>query len=371
MCSLCENGAMTGHRIPLADASMTERLTGLNLRPPFVTVVVTLFNYERYVGECLRSIAAQTYRNFKCIVVDDCSTDQSAAIVGRMIDAKELDERFALIRHDVNRGQMAGFKTGFDHSEGEFLVYVDADDLLLPDFLAGHLDTHLSEPPVAFTSSNQYQIDENGVVVAGQHSDLAARGRYRLVGAQYLFANIWLWATTSSMMFRRTTLALVFPDDSTPFRICADNYLCHFANTIGGSILIPERYGCYRRHGANLFSRNRIVGGQHPTGDVRRHPSHESVRAGILGRLLEQAERFIALLGGWNYLRVVARIATFPESLGLVLGGTWANRIPLPWILAPAFLLRSLLNHLRWKMRFIFNIKLDMTALPRRRQLFG
>jgi glycosyltransferase involved in cell wall biosynthesis len=66
---------------------------------------------------------------------------------------------------------MAGFRTGFENSQGEFLVYVDADDLLLPDFLVAHLTAHLGAMlPVAFTSSDQYQINEVGEVIAGQHA---------------------------------------------------------------------------------------------------------------------------------------------------------------------------------------------------------
>lgn len=356
---------MTGNQLRLADGRMADLFQGLNLRPPFVTVVVTLFNYERYVAECLRSIARQTYRNFKCIIVDDCSTDQSAAVVRRLIDEKELDDRFALICHDANKGQMAGFKTGYENSQGEFLVYVDADDLLLPDFLAGHLETHLRELPAAFTSSDQYQIDEHGVVVAGQHTDLQARGRYRYVGPLYLFENTWVWATTSSMMFRRTTLQLILPEDTEPFRICADNYLCQFANMVGGSVLIPERYGCYRRHGANVFSKNRIIGGRQPTGDNRRHPPHETVRKAILEQMVKGSDQFVSLLGAWPYLKILARIGMFGELFGMVAGGAWARRIRLPRIYVLPFLLRSLLNRVRWAARWIVNIHPDIVAMPR------
>jgi glycosyltransferase involved in cell wall biosynthesis len=337
----------------------------LGLRPPFVTVVVTLFNYERYVPDCLLSIARQTYRDFKCIVVDDCSTDRSAAIVRQLIDDKRLDERFSLICHDANKGQMAAFKTGFENSQGEFIVYVDADDMLLPEFLAAHVRTHLMELPVAFTSSNQFQVDEHGVVIAGQHSDLQAKGRYRLVGPLYLFENVWVWATTSSMMFRRTALQMILPEVVEPFRICADNYLCHFANMIGGSVLVPERLGCYRRHGSNAFSKNRIVGGPHPTGDIRGHPPHEAVRKAILFRLLKFAEQFYGLLGSWPYLRVLARVVTVPEAIAIVVGGSWAGKIRLPWVYAPPFLLRNLLNRMRWRLRWIFPIRLEIVPLPR------
>ena len=342
---------VAGDRVPALDARVSERVTRLGGRPPFVTVVVTVFNYERYVVDCLRSIAGQTYRHFKCIIVDDCSVDGSALAIERFIAEQSLAERFTLVRHSVNQGQMAGFKTGLEHAEGEFLVYVDADDLLLPDFLLGHLEVHLDEMPVAFTSSDQFQINEVGEVIAGRHADLQVRGRYRRVGAHYLYENSWLWATTSSMMFRRAALQLILPDVTEPFRVCADNYICHFSNLVGGSILIPERLGCYRRHGANSFSSNRIVGGQHPTGDMRRHPRHDAIRQATVEHLLDYADRFVAVLAGWWYLVLLSRVLSFGEALRLVVDGSWGRRVRLPAYFKLPFLARSLVNRLRWKAR--------------------
>lgn len=336
-----------------ADSHLATTLGSLGVGVPFVTVVVTVFNYERYVVDCLRSIAAQTYQDFNCIIVDDCSSDQSTAAVERFIEEQRLGERFCLIRHDINRGQMAGFKTGCEHAKGEFVVYVDADDVLLPDFLVKHLTVHLGEMPVAFTSSDQYQINEAGEVIAGRHSDLQARGRYRRVGPHYLYENSWLWATTSSMMFRRATLQLILPDVTEPFRVCADNYICHFGNLVGGSILIPERLGCYRRHGANSFSKNRIVGGQHPTGDMRTHPHHARIRQAIVDHLLNYSDRFITVLAGWWFLVLLARIVTFREALKLALGGAWKRKIAMPINYVLPFLVRSFVNRVRWKLRFI------------------
>jgi glycosyltransferase involved in cell wall biosynthesis len=343
---------LTDHQFLTSDSRVLGLLQRREVCVPFVTIVVTVFNYERYVADCLRSIAAQTYRNFKCVVVDDCSTDQSASVIERTIAEQQMGERFVLIRHEINSGQMAGFKTGCDNAEGEFVVYVDADDLLLPDFLVGHLAVHLGQLPVAFTSSDQYQINETGEIIAGLHSDLQARGSYRHVGSHYLYENSWMWATTSSMMFRRATLRLVLPDVTEPFRVCADNYICHFANLVGGSILIPERLGCYRRHGANSFSKNRIVGGQHPTGDMREHPHHESIRRAVVDHLTDYADRFIAVLAGWWFLVLLARVVTFREALCIVASGDWGCKIRMPRRYMLPFLARSLVNQVGWRLNF-------------------
>jgi glycosyltransferase involved in cell wall biosynthesis len=359
---------LTDHQLLTTDSRVLAMLQRREVRAPFVTVVVTVFNYERYVADCLQSIAAQTYRNFKCLVIDDCSSDRSVEVIEQFIAERQLGERFLLIRHETNQGQMAGFKTGCERAEGEFVVYVDADDLLLPDFLVGHLAVHLGEMPVAFTSSDQYQINEAGEVIAGRHSDLLARGRYRHVGPHYLYENSWLWATTSSMMFRRATLQMILPDVTEPFRVCADNYICHFGNLVGGSILIPERLGCYRRHGANSFSKNRIVGGQHPTGDMRTHPHHASIRQAMVDHLLNHSDRFISVLAGWWFLVLLARVVMFGEALRIAVDGTWSAKIRMPRHYVLPFLVRSLVNRVRWKLRFFLAFGPTIHPIAKRRR---
>jgi glycosyltransferase involved in cell wall biosynthesis len=332
--------------------ALVSRMRVLALNPPFVTVVVTVYNYASYVAECLRSIAGQTYRHFKCIVVDDCSTDQSVAVIEEFIARQDQDGRFTLLRHDLNRGQMAAFKTGIAHADGEFLVYVDADDLLLPEFLSGHLQVHLEGLPVAFTSADQYQINERGELIAGQHPDLLACGRLRSVQPHHVFGNVWVWATTSSMMFRRAVLELILPEVTEPFRRCADNYICHFANMIGGSLLVPQVLGCYRRHGVNYFSQNRIVGGRHPTGDMRAHPAHRDVRETIVGHLLGRSDDFIKLLGHWPYLRLLTRSMTFAEAVRLTLGRGEHHGLA-QGSRALLFLSCSFARRLRWALRLV------------------
>jgi len=342
-----------GEEAPPKPDPLVERLQELALKPPFVTVVVTVYNYQRYLRPCLESIATQTYPAFKCVVIDDCSSDGSAALVEQFIAERPDDHRFTLIKHAQNLGQMAGFKTGLAHADGEFLAYVDADDVLLPGFLSKHLEHHLTGMPVAFTSSDQYQINEHGEMIGGQHPDLLAQGKRRTVAPHHVFGNSWVWATTSSMMFRRAVLDLTLPDVIEPFRRCADNLVCHFSNLIGGSVLIPTVLGCYRRHGVNYFSQNRIVGGQHPTGDMRTHPAHPNVREVIVSHLLKNADRFIAVLGEWPYLRLLSRSMNFGEAIRFARNpGTHAKLFSRRSTIA--FLMTSFMQRLRWALRDIW-----------------
>lgn len=95
---------------------------------PLVSVVLPVFNGERYLGETLRSALSQTWSNLELLVVDDGSTDDSAAVVKQ---AAEHDDRVRLLEHDggVNRGVSRSRRLALDHSRGAFVAFLDADDL--------------------------------------------------------------------------------------------------------------------------------------------------------------------------------------------------------------------------------------------------
>ena len=290
------------------------RLRQVNTVTPKVSIIVTCYNYSNYICDCLQSVSAQEYPEIECVVVDDRSQDDSADKIRRFIENDKSKVVFKLVAHESTRGQYAAFRTGFDHSDGAFVSFLDADDLLLPDFVSEHVRVHLSCPPVAFTSSNQYQIDSKGQIIGGIHPDLCARDKYRMAGTVSLHRPFWIWATTSSMMFRRSVLDYVLSNADEAFRKCADNYVCHFCNMLAGSILIPGVFGCYRRHQQNVFSTNPLIGGRLPTGDMRNHPGHDLVMHHIRERLFERSQQFVALLGIEGLLHALVKV-TPPSDL--------------------------------------------------------
>lgn len=289
------------------------RLQNISVNLPFVSVVVTNYNYEQFLVLCLKSIQLQTYKHFECIIVDDCSIDNSLRITLDFIREESLENKFRIVRHETNLGQLAGFRTGLMHATGEFVVYVDADDMLLADFIEKHIQAHLSFIPVAFTSSNQYQVNERGNLIGGTHPDLRAHNEVVRVITMNLYSPPWVWATTSSIMFRKSILEIIMPTDTSGYLHCADNYLCHFANIIGGSMLLPENLGCYRRHGKNCFSNNSLVGLRTPTGDMRNHPSHNTLVAKIKNQILYHFNDFIKLQSEQGLLKTLSKILTPTE----------------------------------------------------------
>lgn len=290
-----------------------QRLDRAGIAKPLVSVIVTSFNYAPYVEDCLRSVARQGYPHWECIVVDDCSTDQSPALIREFAASPEAGGRFTLVAHEANGGQMEGFKTGLSRARGVFVVLLDADDVLLEDFLETHVKAHLGRKPVAMTSTNQYQIDGAGQVVSGEHLDHMSKGQFRYVRKTTFQRGFWIWATASSMMFRADTLRLILEDQPRSFRICADYYIAHFANLIGYSLLIPTIHGCYRRHGENNFGSNPVLGAINSVGCMSKHPPHAQFRQAIIDHMLANKARFKPILGRKDFVTMLFRVGTWAE----------------------------------------------------------
>jgi glycosyltransferase involved in cell wall biosynthesis len=132
----------------------------LNGRDAVVTVVVPLFNEERFIRDTIDSLKRQTVRNFKAIIVDDASTDRSAAIALKIMGA---DPRFMLVRHQRNSGLSASRNTGLRLAETPFVTFLDGDDFLLPDSLQIRLQAFndWNDPALAGTYSGMATAPEN------------------------------------------------------------------------------------------------------------------------------------------------------------------------------------------------------------------
>lgn len=94
-----------------------------------LSVIVPIYNSEKYLNECLQSIANQTYRDIEVILVDDGSTDESHSICEEFCSKYP---NFKLLTKE-NGGQMSAWILGVQHAKGEFLGFVDADDTIEPD----------------------------------------------------------------------------------------------------------------------------------------------------------------------------------------------------------------------------------------------
>lgn len=97
---------------------------------PLVSVIMPSFNAERFIAESIESVIAQTVRDWELIVVDDGSTDGTAAIVAAY---RQRDPRIRLITQPANRGPAAARNIGLDQAQGELIAFIDSDDVWFPE----------------------------------------------------------------------------------------------------------------------------------------------------------------------------------------------------------------------------------------------
>lgn len=113
-----------------------------------VSVVIPVYNVERYVDECLQSVLDQTYRHLEVIVVDDCGTDSSMDVVMHCLVRNQCRQNgedgvyasptgvvVRILHHDSNRGLSAARNTGIAAASGDYLCFIDSDDTITPDCL--------------------------------------------------------------------------------------------------------------------------------------------------------------------------------------------------------------------------------------------
>lgn len=107
-----------------------------NKDQPLVSIIVPVYNAERYLEECLDSILKQSYINFELIIVDDNSTDNSKYIAEQY---RKLDTRVKLVIKKINQGINPARATGFSHIKGDYVMFVDNDDIITESLIEDHL----------------------------------------------------------------------------------------------------------------------------------------------------------------------------------------------------------------------------------------
>lgn len=206
---------------------------------PRLSVVITNYNYGRLVGRAIGSVLAQPGPP-RLIVVDDCSTDDSRDVLEAYAD------RATIILQPQNRGHGGGFNAGFAEADGDLVMFLDADDFLLPGAVATILSNF--EPDVAIYHYRLRYADEEDRL-SGVFPPLEtplARGD---LSEQLRRTGRYAGTVTSGLVFSRAVLERVMPMDEEAFRQGADGYLSAVVPLYGPSRAFDEPVAAYRLHG--------------------------------------------------------------------------------------------------------------------------
>lgn len=111
---------------------------------PKVSVVVPIYNVEKYIERCVRSLFGQTFKDVEYIFVDDCTKDGSVAILERLL-GEYPSISATIIRKEKNEGLPQARKTGVENAKGEYILHVDSDDWVEPDMVEALYNKAISD----------------------------------------------------------------------------------------------------------------------------------------------------------------------------------------------------------------------------------
>ncbi len=129
----------------------------MNKKQSLVSIILPVYNAEKFVEETINSILNQTYSNIELIIVEDCSTDNSLNII-----KKFSDKRIKVFNFKENKGVAIARNYGVDKSEGEYLAFIDSDDIWKKDKLEKQMDFLQKNTQCNFVFSSYELINESG-----------------------------------------------------------------------------------------------------------------------------------------------------------------------------------------------------------------
>lgn len=124
---------------------------------PQVTVLMTVYNGERYLHASLQSVLNQTFKNFEFLIVNDCSTDNSLDLI-----KSYKDSRIFIHNNEVNLGQTKSLNVGLRLAKGKYIARMDADDMAFPSWLDKSVDYIRRHPEYAAVGSAAIVMNESG-----------------------------------------------------------------------------------------------------------------------------------------------------------------------------------------------------------------
>lgn len=133
---------------------------------PFFTVIIPLYNKEKYISEAIESILNQTFTDFEVLIVNDCSTDKSMEIASKFVS-----EKVQIIPHEKNSGLAATRNTGIKKAKSNYVTFLDADDLWKPNFLEKIYNLIQHFPEARIFGTNYEEIWDKTIKSPHNNSD--------------------------------------------------------------------------------------------------------------------------------------------------------------------------------------------------------
>jgi glycosyltransferase involved in cell wall biosynthesis len=243
----------------IVESDTIAELRPIELRPcstePLVSILVSNYNYARYIGDALQSALGQTYANIELIVCDDGSTDDSVQVIEQY---ERKDARLHFIRK-ANGGQGSGFNAAFAASRGEIIALLDSDDLFLPHKVERIVADFLAHPDSGFGVHRVIRMT----------ADLRRQGVWPMTdplpcgwyGTRLMKDGgiLPFMPPTSGLSLHRDVAKRLFPLPlQAPLVNCPDQLITRLAPLITNVTRENEALSEYRLHGENNYGPDRV-----------------------------------------------------------------------------------------------------------------
>ncbi len=234
-------------------------------RQPLVSIIIDNYNYREFLPLAISSALGQTYPKVEVVVVDDGSTDGSQSVV------QGYGDRVTAILK-ANGGQASAFNAGFARSSGEIVVFLDSDDILLPNAICLVVDAFRDDPRLAKVHFHMSVIDAEGRLTGASRPPAYATMLDGDLRRHYLTFPDDVWRLpTSGNAFAAAVLRRILPIDEAAYRGGADTYLTHVAPLYGRVRYLPCECAYYRIHGQNNYE---LDGTRLNLARIRRNVTH-------------------------------------------------------------------------------------------------
>lgn len=246
---------------------------------PLVSIIINNYNYERFLPEAIDSSLRQTYPNTQVIVVDDCSTDNSRDVIA------SYGERIISILHQENGKQAAALNSGFSASHGEIILFLDADDYLLPTAVERIVEAW--KPGFGKIHYRLQVVNTESQPLGYFIPSIGMKLAYGEVWRKLLQTSSYVSSPMSGNAYHRSTLIKVFPIPNE-YKTTADDYLMISSPFYGRIINIEAPLGCYRVHNSNQWALHSVSGSR-----FRRFVKHDLQNFALLQQRANELEQQI------------------------------------------------------------------------------
>ena len=129
-----------------------------------ISLIIPVYCVSAYIERCLKSVIKQTYNHFECILVDDASPDDSIVKCEQMIANYDGPIRFRILHHEQNRGLSAARNTGIDAATGDYILFIDSDDIISSDCVEKLLAPILEDDSIEMVVGEHMRFSDDGML---------------------------------------------------------------------------------------------------------------------------------------------------------------------------------------------------------------